>query len=611
MSWDFAQENDSKPQSQELSLTALVLLRERLWPYIARYQSLFYFSLLLVLLSTTCALITPWLLGLIVDRAFVPKQVALVLPFAMLFFGADLVRIIATAAQNYYLTRLGQLVLHNLRQDLLQKYQFYPVSEFNRTPTGRLVTRLVNDTASLQDLFTGGLAVALGEIVVVIGILLWLIVLNPILGIVCVSVFPLMLFIARFFGKRIHETFKASRNALSRLNAMLAENILGMWIIQLFNRQNDFKQKFTDVSSSYTRAQMATVESFAYFQPMITILASLSMSLLIWWGGYRAIGHHVTLGLLVTFMSYLQALFAPIRDITEKYNLFLSGMASCDRIFEFMDRKSEAGSDFTNSEPTPLKISGRIAFENVFFRYQESKSEDWTLDNVSFVVEPGQTIGIVGHTGAGKTTLSALLMRFYDLQKGRILIDETDISLPTIDRRSVRQAIGYIQQDPFLFTGTVRDNILLWRDFSFESSAKLSPSALQVLKDAGLDPEKEIFEKGANLSSGERQIIAFLRALASDPKILILDEATAHVDSFTEARLTRLSKDAFENRTVLIIAHRLATLKSVDRILVMHHGKLIESGSHHELLAHGEGLYRKLYEIQSRREQLQVTRGLQ
>lgn len=591
--------SDDEIPDHRLSLKAIGLLRDRLWPYMRRHKPSLFGALAFVLVSTICSLLTPWLLGYAVDHVLVPKQLGLVLPFASLLLGTDVLRSASLVFQNVLMMKFGQSVMHDLRQDLLRQYEFYPMAELNRTPIGKLVTRLVNDTSSLQDLFSGGFAVVLGEIAMVVGILGWLIVLHPSLGLVCVSIFPLMLVASNVFGKKIRETYRQTRAALSRLNANLAENIAGMSLIQIFNGEKRFRARFDGISSAFTRTSLANVEAFALLQPSITIVSSLSMSLLIWYGGYASLRGTVTLGLLVAFMSYLQSLYAPIRDITEKYNLFVSAMISCERIFEFMDRKPEIGTDPLTRHVAKLDTRGRIEFRNVWFRYGEELP--WVLRDVSFTLEPGTQVGIVGHTGAGKTTLSALLMRFYDVSQGAILLDGVD--LRKLDKRALRQAIGYIQQDPFLFSGTIEDNILLWEEARREHFEALPAAAHEGLRGFSLDLKKEVFEKGANLSAGQKQVISFLRALTQNPPVLILDEATAHVDLRTENWIGGLSQQAFASRTVLVIAHRLATLKKVGRILVLHHGQLVEHGTHHELLS-SPGIYRRLYEIQSRREEL-------
>ncbi|MBI1883844.1 MAG: ABC transporter ATP-binding protein [Chlamydiae bacterium] len=596
--------DDSGPENR-LRLKVFELFTKRLWPYITKYRKLFIVSLSLVFFTTGASLSIPWLLGKAVDLALLPKKAALLLPFGFILLTLDALNALATYFQNLSFTKLGQEVIHDLRQDLLKQYQFYPLHEFNQNPIGRLVTRLVNDTSSLQDLFTSGLAVTLGNICVVAGIIVWLMVLHPSLGLICVSVFPIMAFFSRFFGRRIRETARDSRQALSQLNATLAENISGMSLIQIFNRQKTFHDLFDRTSKDYTRTQIKTLESFAYFQPTITFLSSLSMLLLIWYGGFLSLKNSISLGMLVSFMAYLHSLYSPIRDITEKYNLFLTAMTSCERIFEFLDRPLEKQIRPQETQIEKLSLQGSIEFQNVSFRYSQEKESLWVLVNLNFCIEAGEKIGIVGYTGAGKTTLVHLLMQFYDLEQGEILIDGKNIS-ETSDKRMLRQKIGYIQQEPFLFSGTVEENIFLWDEKGREIFQALPDFARAPFESGPLFLKKEIFEKGANLSSGERQMIAFIRTLVQNPSILILDEATAHMDSLTEKWIERISKEAFQNRTVFIIAHRLATLKSVSRILVLHHGELVEMGTHSTLLSK-KGIYAKLYQLQSRKEALEGT----
>ncbi|MBI2606022.1 MAG: ABC transporter ATP-binding protein [Deltaproteobacteria bacterium] len=599
--FDGEHETSEKP----LDLKALAFAKDRLWPYVRCHRGLFFVSLGFVLLSTFCALLTPWLLGVLVDQVLVPREAALVAPFAVFLLTVAFLQAFASYQQSVLLMSLGQKILHALRQDLLKQYELYPAAEFNRVPAGRMVTRLVNDTSALQDLFTGGIAVALADAMIILGIIIGMVAMHPTLGLVCVSVFPLMVVSSNYFGKRIHENFRRSRAALSRLNAFLAENIYGMWLIQLFNRERDFKTKFDAVSRRYTGRQLETVRQFAFFQPTITILSSFSMSLLIWYGGYRVIDGTVTLGLLVAFMAYVQALYTPIRDITEKYNLFVAALASCEKIFEFMDRPIESGLDPTARIPRLGAWRGEIDFRGAWFRYADD--EPWVLKNLNFKIEAGERVGVVGHTGAGKTTLTQLLLRFHDLTQGDLRIDGRNIG--ALDKRAVRCAIGYIQQVPFLFSGTVEDNIFLWEPSRREAYERLPAFAREPFEKGRLRLDHEIFERGANLSAGERQIIAFLRALVHDPRILILDEATAHVDVLTEKWIAKVSTGIFANRTVLVIAHRLATLRSVDRIVVLHHGELVESGTHRALLER-RGLYHKLYEIQARREELLSDRRI-
>lgn len=591
------QDEQSDPNYIRVKNQSKVL--RNLWGYVRKHRGLLVLAGLLIGFSTATSILTPWLLGYAVDHVIISKKKELITTFALILLFTNLMQSVSMVFRSYVLALLGQRTMHQLRQDLLAKFQFYSVAEFNRNPAGKLVTRLVNDTSSLQDLFSNGIALALGNIAVIGGTLFWLLVLDFRLGLICIGVFPVMAVLTRFLGKRIHESYRSSRASLSRMNAFLAENISGMWIIQLFNKQNTFNDRFQFVSQAYTKAQLSTVRNFAYLQPSITILSSLSMALLIWFGGLQSIEGKVSLGLLVAFMSYLQALYAPIRDITEKYNILVAAMASCERIFEFMDLPEESGVRAKRRNFDKLDFRGDIEFKNVSFRYDEASP--WILQDVHFKVKRGQKVGIVGHTGAGKTTLSALLMRFYDTTKGAILVNGHDISCLS-DKRTLRHQVGYIQQEPFLFSGTIEDNLMLWHEDRKAVFENLPDFVKAPFQSGALKLNKKIYERGANLSCGERQIISFVRALVQDPKILILDEATAHIDLLTEQWIERVSAELFKDRTVIIIAHRLSTLRSTDKILVMDHGVLVEEGPHEDLLKQNS-CYRKLYDIQFRKEE--------
>ncbi len=596
--------NDDFDKEPEINLQTIKVFSARLWPYIRRYQKLFFMGLLFIMISIATSLALPWLLGKMVDEVFVPKALQFIFGYAFVFFILSAIKSASTFAQTYVLTNLGQNVLHDMRQDLFKQYLYYPISEFARTPTGRMVTRLINDTSALQDLFTGGIAVALADALIILGMIVWMIVLYPSLGLICISVFPLMMFASIHYGAKLRGSFRQSRAALSRLNSFLAENISGMWLIQLLNKQERFKKKFDTTSQAFTHRQLQTVENFSIFQPMITILSALSMSLLIWYGGYLSIHEKkITLGVLVAFMSYIQAMYSPIRDITEKFNLFVSALASCEKIFEFMDRQTESNTKMNgNRFISPVSNIPLIEFKNVSFKYQTSTAE--VLKNISFTVGSAEKIGIVGHTGAGKTTITQILLRFYDEYSGSILFAGKELN--TIEKKTVRSQIGYIQQEPFLFSGTIADNIFLWDEEKRKKFNSFPDFIKNPFQQDSLSLLREVVERGNNLSAGERQMISYMRAMVYDPLVLILDEATAHVDLLTEQWIKTASDYFFKNRTVLIIAHRLATLKGVDRIFVFHQGELVELGTHRELLAKKD-VYYKLSQIQSKREQILST----
>ena len=595
--------NQEESNNEFLSKNLVFLFYRRLCPYVRPYRGLFVWSTFLILISTFASIAVPWCLGYAVDHFLTPEKYAFLVVGALCILWMDIISAISTYWQSYFFTLLGQRILQDLRRDLLKQYQFYPLKEYYSTPAGRLVTRLVNDTSNLQDLFTSGLAIAFGNISIVVVIIGWMIFLNPFLGCVCISVFPVMIFASRQFGRLIRKVARESRSALAKLNGFLAENISGMGIIQLFNREKIFSERFSRISSEYTATQIKTIRSFAYFQPTITVLSSLSMCMLIWFGGRLAVHQTLTMGVLIAFMSYLHALYSPVRDITEKYNLFLTAMTSCERIFEFMDRPSEGHIQPEKKKTPLLAVKGEIQFKDIYFKYSAEASDKWILKDLSFHVQPGEKIGIVGHTGAGKTTLAYLLMRFFNVSQGQIFLDGNDV-MAVVDKRSLRRQMGYIQQEPFIFSGTVSENIFLWDEEKKHIYEKLPEFVREPFESGLLKLDKQILEKGANLSLGEKQIIAFMRSIIHDPKILILDEATAHMDSITERWIGRVSAEVFKNKTMLVIAHRLATLKAVNRILVLHHGELVETGNHQELLKQ-KGIYHRLYEIQFRKEHLE------
>ncbi len=588
----------------ELNFESIRFFTTKLWPYIKKYKILFLVGLFYVFISIITSLAMPWYIGKLVDEVLVPKEESKIYFFVVVYLVLTIAKSISAFMQNYEMTKLGQNVLHDLRQDLFHKYLFYPIAEFSRTPTGRMVTRLINDTSSLQDLFTGGIAVAFADALIILGMIIWMLFMYPKLGVVCISVFPVMIFISVRYGEKLRESFRQTRAALSRLNSFLSENISGMWLIQLLNKEERFKNKFDITSKEFTNRNLNTVQNFSIFQPMITILSALSMSLLIWYGGFLSIHETgLTLGILVAFMSYIQAMFAPIRDIIEKFNLFVSALASCEKIFEFMDRNSERNIDLIDKIPVLLEShsnkDSQIRFDQVSFQY--SKDLPFVIRNINFQIKEGEKIGIVGHTGAGKTTITQILLRSYDDYEGSISFYGNE--LKNIEKHSVRSCIGYIQQEPFLFSGSIRDNLFLWKD-EFKNTFDSYPEFIKApFLSENLHLDREVVERGNNLSSGERQIIAFIRAMLANPKILIMDEATAHIDLITERWIQDASEYFFKNKTVMIIAHRLATLKDVDRIFVFHQGELKEQGTHSELIIM-KNIYYKLYQIQSKREQL-------
>jgi ABC-type branched-subunit amino acid transport system ATPase component len=448
---------------------------------------------------------------------------------------------------------------------------------------------VTNDIASLNEMFSNGFVSMFCNLFLVIGILIGLLLLDFKLGLLSISIFPVLVMLSIYFSKKLIRAYQDSRSKLSALNAYLAENLSGMKILHLFNRQKLHYDRLSRLNHWYADAQTASVRVYAFFQPTITLSAGISVALVMIVGGQRSLDGTLKLGVLVTFFSYLMALFQPVREIADKWNIFLSGMTAAERVFSILDWPVELESRKIDHAAQPIPgLKGKIEFENIWFAYQ---GENWVLKDFSLTIQSGERVGVVGHTGSGKTTLISLLMRFYDPQRGRVLLDGVD--LRDYDLRSLRASIGMVQQDVFLFSGTFEENISFWKP-------SLSQRVEEVLAELEFESKSDqtLLEKGSNFSMGERQMIAFARALATHPRIWILDEATANLDSQTEAVLQKAVNQASQGKTSLFIAHRLATVQSADRIIVLHHGSLIESGSHQELME-VQGLYSRLFKLQS------------
>jgi ATP-binding cassette subfamily B protein len=564
----------------------------RLIQTVIQHPRLLLSGLAMVFVGTFSVLLEPRIFGYAIDEAIVPKRLNQLYQYGGLFCLVTCIRVLTAVQQGYFFELLGQRVTQDLRVKLFSHLQKLPISVFDRNPTGRLLTRVTNDISALNEMFSAGFVAMFSNVLQVVGILVWLLLLDLHLGLVSLSILPFLLLVTTIFSNRLKVAYRNARSRLSALNAFLAENLSGMKIVQLFNRQQLHMERFDRFNHWYADAQTATVRVFAFFQPTITISAGISIALMMWFGGKEAYQGNLKLGVLVAYFSYVLSLFQPIREIADKWNTFLSGMTSAERVFSILDWPVEDKEINIHLPAVPIvDLTGHIVFENVWFAYV---AEDWVLRDFSLEIKPGENIGIVGHTGAGKSTLIGLLMRFYEPQKGRILLDGKDIR--ELDRRSLRSSVGLVQQDVFLFSGTFRENITFWKE---TDSAKLQ----SVLSELGFkrDWDSVLQERGSNLSMGERQVIAFARAMLTQPKIWILDEATAHMDSQTEERLQQALSRASARQTRILIAHRLATVKSADRIVVLSKGSLAECG-HHQALVEQNGLYARLFRYQQIQE---------
>lgn len=567
-------------------------LVRRFLPYLWHRRGLFFLAVILVFIGTAVHISLPLWLGKAVDHGLKQKSHVNLLHFVMLYGGGHLLFFVISAARNWLLQYTGQKVLHDLRNNLFAHLQRLPIGFFDKTPTGRLVTRVTNDVATLAELFSAALINVAGEILVLIGIAATMLALHFKLGIAALATAPLLFAVAWFLKVKMRETFRLARAKLAMINAVLAENISGMSVIQIYNQEKSREGKFDLMNADLKDAELDSVFYNSFFIPAVTVVYAITMAVVLIYGGALVQEKQITIGLLVSFIAYIQAFFEPVKQISEKVSVFQSSMASAERVFALIDETTEPDPD---QGQTFEQFKSSLDFCDFCFSYSPDKP---VIKNLNISIKKGERVAIVGHTGAGKTTLASILKRFYEFSEGKILVDGVD--LRQFSRSSVRRKIGLIQQDVTIFSGTIKDNIFLEEGTFSEIKMReiVEELQMQTLLDRlpqGLDTE--IFERGANLSAGQRQLVAFCRALVTDPEILILDEATSSVDSETEAIIQQAVLRLTSNRTSLIIAHRLSTIKNCDRILVLHNGRLIEQGTHQQLLA-ANGHYHKLYQLQ-------------
>jgi ATP-binding cassette subfamily B multidrug efflux pump len=533
--------------------------------------------------------------------------------------------------QTYLMQWTGQKVMFDLRKQIFRHLQFMHVAFFDKNPVGRLVTRVTTDVDALNEMFTAGVVSIFEDVFVLAGILAIMMEMNWKLALITFAVLPLIVYATLVFRDKVRDSYRRIRTAIARINSYLQEAVSGMLVLQLFNREKRSFHKFSDINASHMEAFKDAIMAYSVYYPVVEILSSIAVASIIWFGGdeilrqmtvsslaigfskkslftFHTVQNTMTLGVLVAFMQYAQRFFRPIQDLSEKYNILQSAMAAGERVFKLLDTKIEVSAATVTKTP---QGTGRIEFDHVWFAYgmsEKTGEPDWVLRDVSFALEPGETIAVVGHTGAGKTTLISLLMRFYDVQQGAIRIDGVDIKAMNLD--DLRGRFGVVLQDPFLFSGTVAGNIRLGtsriQDQDVEQAAE-DVNLADFIRTLPGGFKEEVRERGSTLSTGQKQLISFARALAHNPKILILDEATSSVDTETEFRVRDALNRMVEGRTALIIAHRLSTIQRADKIIVMHKGQVREMGSHQQLLAQ-RGIYYKLYQLQYKDQEVGVAR---
>lgn len=512
---------------------------------------------------------------------------------SIIFFGAITLAFLLNYAQVFILNYTSQKIVFNIRQDIFSHIQSLSISYFDKNPIGRLVTRVANDTETLNEMYTNVLVNLFKDVFILIGIIFVMIRMDFTLALISFSLIPVILIASIVFRKAIREVYRISRAQLAKINATLNENITGMRTIQIFRKEDKISKQFNVINKDYLEISKKEIKLFATFRPSIEVIRSLGIATIIYYGGGKTISGVMDFGVLYAFIDYLQRFFEPILDLTEKYNILQSAMASSERIFSILDDDS-----IIENTKNPIKINelkGRIEFKNVWFAYV---GEEWILKDISFVINPGETVAFVGATGAGKTSIINLITRFYDIQRGEILID--GVSIKNYDKFELRKNIGVVLQDVFLFTGTIEENIRLNNlGISEEQIVQVSKhvNADHFISQLPLKYKEPVMERGSTLSSGERQLLSFARTLAYNPSILILDEATSSIDTETEILIQDALGKLIQNRTTIAIAHRLSTIQHADNIIVLSKGVIKEVGNHQELLA-VKGMYFDLYKLQ-------------
>ena len=570
----------------------------RLLRYLRPYLRLLVPALLLTFALNLLGILQPKFTEYAIDWHILPRQYSGLDLLVGLYVAVQLLRLVFSYFQALLLNTVGQYVMFDMRRELYEKLQHQEVAYYDRNPVGRIMTRLTSDVDSLNELFTAGITDLLGDVVMIfaiIGVMLWM---DVRLTLVTLLTVPMLWAATTWFRKGARKGYDMVRTRIARINAFLQEHFAGAQTVQIFNAEVKSVNKFEGINSDYRKANIDTIFYYAVFFPLVDFIGAAGVALIIWYGGYRVMqntpGHTVlTLGALVAFIQYSSFLFQPIRDISDKYNVLQAAVVASHRIFKTLDLPIAITSPATPARSA--RAVGHIEFQNVWFAY---KDDDWILKDVSFKVEPGQSIALVGHTGSGKSTITNLLMRFYDVQRGRILLDGVD--LREWDLQSLRKNFAVVLQDIFLFSGTIEGNIRLGRTDITEERVKWA--AQEVSAEPFIDRlrggyQAEVKERGAGLSVGQKQLISFARSLAFDPAILILDEATSSLDTVTEQLIQQAIERVMRNRTSIVVAHRLSTIQRADQIIVLHHGTIREQGTHQELLAH-HGLYWKLYKLQ-------------
>ncbi|MFH1574303.1 MAG: ABC transporter ATP-binding protein [Acidobacteriota bacterium] len=579
-------------------------LMRRLLSYIRPYRKSAAAALLLIISGSGLSVLPPYLTKIAIDRYIGRGDLNGLNSIAALYILTLLAVFLLSYGQTWVMNIMGQKIMYDLRMQIFRHLQRLDVAFFDRNPVGRLMTRVTTDVDALNELFTSGVISVFGDICTLAGIVVILFLLNFKLALAIFSVLPLLFLVTLIFKIKVRDSFRRVRTAIAKINAFLQENITGTAVVQIFNQQRRQYLKFTRINREHLNANLQSIFYYALFYPLLELVGALAVALIIWYGGLQVFEGALTIGALVAFIQYSDRFFRPISDLSEKYTILQSAMASSERIFKLLDTPP------TIESPRPAAggsiRSGHVEFRGVSFEYNPGEP---VLQDVSFQVAPGERVALVGATGAGKSTLISLLSRFYDVRRGSILIDGVDVR--GYELQGLRRSIGIVLQDVFLFSGSVAENIRLGNEDIDPEIVRRSAKTVHAstfIERLADQYNTQVGERGSSLSVGQRQLLAFARALAYDPRILILDEATSSIDTQTELLIRDALERLLQGRTSLIIAHRLSTIQSADRIIVLHRGRIREMGSHQELLKQ-RGIYWRLYQLQYK-DQLPAPRGL-
>jgi ATP-binding cassette subfamily B protein len=589
-------------------------LMRRLLRYLWPYKRFVIVALALTMLGGPLVVAGPPLVKAAVDLYLLPdpahppegytlliKQAAEALGFAeassgvlfiaLFLLAANFAAMLVLYAEAFLLQRMGQHIMYDLRNEIFAHLQRLPLRFYDCNPVGRLMTRLTSDVEALNELFSSVVVAFFGDMAMLLYIVFWMFLLDWRLALVSLLILPPLLALTFWFRIRSRKAFRAVRTHIARINTFLQERISGMPVVQLFNREESELKTFRGINSDYRKANLDAIFYNAVFFPAVDIIVATGIALIVWYGGGDVLAGVITLGTVIAFLQMAEMLYEPIGDMSERYNLFQSAMSASERIFQLLDEPVTMKSP---EKPAPLEVRGQIEFRNVWFAYE---AEDWALKDVSFMVQPGESVAFVGHTGAGKTTITNLLLRFYDAQRGQILVDGVDVR--EIELGKLRSSFSIVPQDGFLFSEDIYTNIRLGNEAIDDQrvhEAARQVNADEFVRKLNSGYATELHERGAGISVGQKQLISFARALAFDARVLILDEATSSIDTETELLIHDAVRRLMAGRTSLVIAHRLSTVQAVDKIIVLHKGEVRESGTHQELLRK-RGLYWLLYQL--------------